>query len=138
VSAERRFAPAPASVQEARRFVGAELTDLPREVVEVAVLLVSELATNAVIHAHSAFTVEVTRRPDDVRVAVRDQGRGIPLAEHPAPTALRGRGLSIIEGLAASWGVERSEPHKTVWFTVPLRATTSGGSWTHEAPPTAR
>ncbi len=108
----------PTAVREARTFVERELRHFDPRLVEMAVLLVSELATNAVVHTGSAFTVRIVLDSTLVRIEVTDSGAGAPTVRHPEPVSTNGRGLLIVQELAASWGVERSEDEKTVWFTL--------------------
>ena len=57
----RSFSVDPTSVAASRRFVGDALTDLPSDIQEAAVLMVSELATNAIVHATTGFEVTIDR-----------------------------------------------------------------------------
>jgi anti-sigma regulatory factor (Ser/Thr protein kinase) len=81
------------------RLVGADLRD-------AAVLVVSELVTNAVRHAGTDLEVEVALIPGGVRVQVSDSGGGYPVAREADPQDERGRGLGIVDSVAARWGVE--------------------------------
>ncbi len=108
----------PTAVREARTFIEHELRQLDPRLVEMAVLMVSELATNAVVHTASAFRVRVIHDAVLVRIEVTDHGGGTPTVRTPEPIATGGRGLLIVQELAESWGVERSEGEKTVWFTL--------------------
>jgi len=119
VTGERTFGTAAEAVGEARRFVAGELSHLDPEVVSTATLLVSELATNAIRHAASRFRVRVARLTEHVRVEVTDAGAGLPELQPISAMSIGGRGLHIVEALAASWGVTGSAPSKTVWFTLP-------------------
>jgi anti-sigma regulatory factor (Ser/Thr protein kinase) len=115
-----------ASVPAARRLVRQALSGLPQGVVDRALLMVSELATNAFRHARSTFTVSVVRSGGIVRVEVTDAGGGLPVVRHPSPTEPSGRGLQIVMTLALRWGVEVGDgAAKTVWFTL---ATGGGGA----------
>lgn len=92
-----------------------ELEDLP--------LLVSELATNAVLHARSDFEVTVIRAHQRVRVEVFDQNTRLPSFAAAPPDAYSGRGLMILRELASAWGVEsHSDVGKTIWFEVAMAA----------------
>lgn len=112
------FACSPTSVAAARHFVVRCLTGTPPSVCERAALLVSELATNAVKHARSAFSVSVRLGGGPVRVSVRDFGEGEPTERRPAPDQTSGRGLMIVGALADQWGVEDHARGKTVWFEL--------------------
>jgi anti-sigma regulatory factor (Ser/Thr protein kinase) len=105
------------SVAAARRFVSSELADLGDRL-ETVVLLVSELATNAVRHASSAVELSIHRSGGRVRVEVADRGDGTPTQQAHDIQAPSGRGLQIVEALADEWGVTERPPGKAVWFTV--------------------
>jgi anti-sigma regulatory factor (Ser/Thr protein kinase) len=81
-------------------------------------LVVSELATNAVLHASTAFDVDVEVTRDDVVVGVTDAGGGVPVRHVVDVRARQGRGLAIVETLCTSWGVEPHRPGKRVWCRV--------------------
>jgi anti-sigma regulatory factor (Ser/Thr protein kinase) len=108
----------PASVAAARHFVSGALDGLTAEKRQVVELMVSELATNAVVHARSSFSVEVRRRPDgSVHVEIADQGSGHPTQRHPSPLDAHGRGLLIVDAFADEWGTFECASGKSVWFS---------------------
>ena len=96
--------------------------------------MLSELATNAVQHARTEFEVGIWVTPDgegrSVLVRVTDQAPGFPVPQDPPADAPHGRGLRIIESLAAGWGVEmeHDRPGKTVWFTARVGPSGAGRS----------
>lgn len=120
--ASRSFPADTHAVAAARHFVQSALEDLAPEVVEVAVLLGSELTTNAVTHAGSGFRVTVTDSavPGRIRVEVADDGRGLPARQAPRPSEPGGRGLQIVESLAQAWGITvgSRSAGRTVWFEL--------------------
>ena len=81
-------------------------------------LLVSELVTNALLHARSAPAVEVTRDGDRIRCVVLDDSPMVPRRRHYASDAVTGRGIALVETLATRWGSERNGPGKRVWFEL--------------------
>ena len=117
---DRAFPNTRDAVTKARRYATGVLTDVPKETAEAVGLIVSELATNAVRHAATAFTVTVDQTPRRVRIEVSDSGEGEPHMRSPRPTDPTGRGLRILDALADTWGVVSATPRtgKTVWFTV--------------------
>ena len=117
----------PRSVPAARRFVRAQLTGYPAETVEAAELMLSELATNSIRHAHSGFEVSV-RAGKEIRVDVTDSGTGQPRLLTPRATDASGRGLRIVEGLSKRWGISEHSGSKTVWFTLAAGSPASGAS----------
>jgi len=116
------FGNGPGSVSRARREVGALIDgDVPEEVAEVAVLLVSELASNAVAHARSPFTISAELSPDALVVAVEDASPQLPEVQYPSASAPGGRGLLLVERLSSRWGAEPTPGGKRVWFELGLR-----------------
>lgn len=109
----------PASVPMARRFVrtALEALELPAAW-DAAEMLVSEVATNAVLHARTEFTIEVTRVGEVVRVSVLDRSVLVPRQRAYATDSTTGRGLRLVATLAVAWGVDRSVGGKAVWFEV--------------------
>jgi len=114
------FQPNAASVAEARRFVKAQLAAYSTDVQETAELCVSELATNCVLHAGTAFRLRVVLGNDSVRVEVTDHSGDNPELQYAHPTDEHGRGLQIVSQLSDRWGVEQTSPGagKTVWFML--------------------
>jgi anti-sigma regulatory factor (Ser/Thr protein kinase) len=113
----------PSSVSEARRFVRRVLTSWGVELtIDVVCLLVSELATNAVLHARTDYTVVVSRSKTSVRVEVLDGSTVGPRQRQNSATAATGRGVALVDRLASDWGTRNDQPGfaKSVWFTVPL------------------
>ncbi|MDA8296756.1 MAG: ATP-binding protein [Actinomycetota bacterium] len=123
MSARRRFRNDAHAIAAARRFAAEECAGVPAELVEQIQLMLSELATNAIRHAGSAFEVSLERRDQLLKVAVTDEGGGTPTLRSPSPKELSGRGLQIVKMLARDWGIDQSASGpKTVWFTVTLIA----------------
>jgi anti-sigma regulatory factor (Ser/Thr protein kinase) len=142
--ATRRFHASALSVGQARRFLLAKLPAAWGDDADDLVLMLSELATNAVQHAATEFEVAVRVSPDRgrVRVEVSDVAAGYPTPLEPALDALHGRGLHIVRSLADAWGIEarRDRPGKTVWFSVVLpapaaaaAAAATSSTWTRDA-----
>jgi hypothetical protein len=109
------------SVAAARRYVREVLEELgAQELEESAELGVSELVTNAVLHARSAFTLAVRRVSGGrVRIEVSDASPLLLQARQFAITATTGRGLQLVATLSFDWGVHElptGGPGKTVWF----------------------
>jgi anti-sigma regulatory factor (Ser/Thr protein kinase) len=120
----RRFHCRPESVAGARRFVRDLLSDQPRETVEAAELMTSELATNSVRHARSEFELAIHVSRDEIRVEVSDHGQGQPVPRSPTAREQSGRGLQIVQALAEDWGITTSTNGKLVWFTLRLHTHT--------------
>lgn len=119
--AEARFPGRPEQVSAARAFLREALASHPCR--WEAELVVSELATNALRHTRSAegegWLLELCSTPDWVIVTLTDAGScDTPLARRPALDAVGGRGLVIIDELAAAWGYTRQRRLATVWVLL--------------------
>jgi anti-sigma regulatory factor (Ser/Thr protein kinase) len=102
---------------QARRLVvdALERADHRKRLIQDAALVVSELASNAVLHARSPFSISVRREDPVLRIAVRD---ACPLADAMPDRGLivhPGHGLGLIDALATCWGAEGSSDGKVVW-----------------------
>lgn len=89
---------------------------------ETAVLLASELVTNAVVHTGGErVDVRATCDGDRLRVAVEDDTRTVPDVVHrqSEPPAGEGRGLWMVDAMASRWGCESLSDGKRMWFEVP-------------------
>ncbi|MET9482639.1 SpoIIE family protein phosphatase [Streptomyces sp. NPDC006638] len=121
------FEPVGRSVAIARAFVRDTLQGWGyTDVVDDAVVLTSELVTNAVVHAGTSADVLCLRTEDGVRVEVADryperevpiQGTGHAFASTDSEN---GRGLLLCAALASRWGVEYTPTYKQVWFQLDL------------------
>jgi serine phosphatase RsbU (regulator of sigma subunit)/anti-sigma regulatory factor (Ser/Thr protein kinase) len=115
------FAPDAQAPRLARRFIGDVLAGhIDEGSVEVARLLVSELVTNAVVHAASAVEVEVAVDEAGVVVRVRDADTGPLVSRSGGGSELDegGRGFMLVDRLAHAWGTEHGGGRKTVWFRL--------------------
>ena len=112
--------PRPQAVSEARQTVRERCHDLPPPVLDDALLLTSELVTNAVRHATGDIECFLWAGPEAIRVEVSDQSPDYPVPTVASPDALSGRGLQIVAALATRWGAapDPSRSGKTVWFEI--------------------
>ena len=83
-------------------------------------LLTSELATNALRHGHPPYSLVVRYIGDHLRVEVDDSSPRLPEPRTPALEDTGGRGLMLVDALAADWGVTSTASGKRVWFTLPV------------------
>ncbi|SHM57682.1 SpoIIE family protein phosphatase [Actinacidiphila paucisporea] len=114
----------PAEVARARSLVRETLREWElADVAETAELLVGEVVTNAVRHAHDRPVGLRLVRADALLVEVSDDDHGVPVLLSAGPEDEGGRGMRIVSRLAREWGTSRSAQGKTVWFeqALPVR-----------------
>jgi anti-sigma regulatory factor (Ser/Thr protein kinase) len=120
VPTEVTLPPHPASVGRARRFLVECLRSAGINDVDDPQLVVSELVTNAVIHARTEIVVRVVPGDDGgVRVEVLDGSSEVPGPRLASAGANDGRGLTLVDHFTPKWGVDRIPTGKVVWFVVP-------------------
>jgi anti-sigma regulatory factor (Ser/Thr protein kinase) len=113
----QRFACALEAPRQARRFAVDTLAGWAcDELIPTAEVVVSELATNAVLHAHSTFVLSLRRESSTIRLAVRDFNAAVmPEPRLPDDVRPHGRGLFLVGAFAERWGTDRHPGGKTVW-----------------------
>ena len=99
----------------ARALLRAHGDGLDRDRLDTAVLLISELVTNAVLHGTGEIRLMIDIRNGDARFTVCDEGSGTPIVR-PEPGPDGGWGLRLVGQLAARWGVR--EGRTQVWFEL--------------------
>jgi anti-sigma regulatory factor (Ser/Thr protein kinase) len=116
----------PRSASEARRFLREFLdaSGISEDIREIAELCLSELVTNAIVHAGTRSELRATL-DSTLTVSVRDHGGAGADAdaapdEDPDPLRVHGRGLQLVEALADRWGSERDARGTSVWFALEL------------------
>jgi len=103
----------------ARRFVSSTLEALGLEHLEDgAVLAVSELVTNAVLHARTGIDVVVSTSATEVQIAVGDSSADLPVVREYGSYATTGRGLGMVAALVDDLGIRPRAGGKAVWFTL--------------------
>ncbi len=109
----------PSSISKVRRFAVAACVRGGRDdLSDTVALLVSEVATNALVHGSGHVQVRVTTRGAVLRVEVADDSPRMPQPRAASQLEEGGRGLALVESLAAAWGVQRQGEGKVVWFEV--------------------
>jgi anti-sigma regulatory factor (Ser/Thr protein kinase) len=103
-----------------RKEVTSSLAGLDDEQLATAQLLVSELATNVVLHGGDQMAVDICRDPHRVRIEVTDPGEAMPVRREAGVDADSGRGLGLIDTASSRWGIEPRQPGKAVWFELPV------------------
>lgn len=106
------------SVTRARRWAleAASAWRLPADLADRLACVVTELASNAVVHAHAAFRIRLRRERRVVRGEVSDADPHRPRVLNPAPRATAGRGLMLVQRLSERAGVDAGPRGKSVWF----------------------
>ena len=88
------------------------------QAVETAVLLVTELVSNAIEHGGGYALVDADVDRTRLRVCVRDSDPRLPSAQLAAIDAERGRGLLLVDALSSRWGAAPRDDGKVVWFEL--------------------
>ena len=115
------FPPAAESARAARRWAEPHLQALQSdEASSDALMVLSELVTNAITHGSGPVRVNLEPGDGVVRLEVSDAGRQIPRTLPYDPEAIGGRGLRIVGRIAPRWGIRDDADGKTVWAEVPL------------------
>ena len=106
----------------ARAWVAEQLGDVPELLLDDALLVTSELVTNAVRYGRPEITLGLARIANGVRIEVGDAGDSLALPSPSVPEGNRagGRGLLIVASTAAEWGITAHDPPpgKTVWVEL--------------------
>jgi phosphoserine phosphatase RsbU/P len=117
------------SVARARHWVAEVLEECNLSVLaETACLLISELATNSLRHAGSAFEITVERESSELMFEVRDRSKELPVKAGPARADFGGKGLLFVDSLAAGWGSRLVADGKVVFFTLEVPLMTRSAS----------
>jgi anti-sigma regulatory factor (Ser/Thr protein kinase) len=115
-TASQRFERSSWAAREARHFVVDRLRRWRRDdLVDDAALVTTELATNAVVHGQCDFDVTIAHRDGVVKIVVSDSSPVAPVMSELGMTSSSGRGLAIVDALAARWGYELVDDGKQVW-----------------------
>lgn len=111
--------PVRSAVAAARRHVERACRDWQLEGLEDnALLLTSELVTNAIVHGSGPVRLQMHRSADRLRIEVGDDDPTLPSAQVAGNGVESGRGLMIVTKLSADWGARPNGPGKIVWFEL--------------------
>lgn len=115
--AEVTLPAAVSSVPTARHFIESILTGWGlSELAWTATVIVSELASNAALHARGQqFSIRICTEGDGVRLEVQDSSVRLPQQRSHSSEATTGRGLRLVAELATDWGVVPAATGKTIW-----------------------
>jgi anti-sigma regulatory factor (Ser/Thr protein kinase) len=115
VEVRRHFDSSPRALRDARKFLAETIGDrVGAEENEALALALSELTTNAVVHARTDFDV-VIGIDGQVRIEVEDGSTDLPRRRQADPMAGGGRGLHIVQQLCDRWGIHVVRDRKCVW-----------------------
>ena len=104
------------SVAAARRFVEGTLRKWELDqLLDDALLVISELVTNAITHADSPCRIRLSLSPARLRIDVLDAGSGTPEPLPFSETQEHGRGLYMVDAVTVAWGLEDVPDGKLVW-----------------------
>ena len=122
-SHQTTFEATPISAARARDFVAHHLIDHRLSyLVEPVRLVVSELATNALVHAQTAFSVVLEALGETVLLTVRDDSRSLPHARRAQAMDTGGRGLEVVDVVSLEWGINEDQAgSKGVWASFAMR-----------------
>jgi anti-sigma regulatory factor (Ser/Thr protein kinase) len=110
------FTPSPSEIGAARHFALAAAEDLGCCPADLG-LVVSELATNACVHARSPFSVTVQRHDGGLLVEVADDDPAV-VSVQPLTRGPSGRGMRIVAAVAKDWGMTTRGVGKSVWAVL--------------------
>ena len=110
----------PSTARQARKEVSDAIAAWNIKIdLDVAVLLTSELVTNAIRHeTNETITLAITCSCGELRVDVHDSSYSLPVVLEAAADAEAGRGLMLVATLADEWGFYRTPAGKAVYFTL--------------------
>jgi anti-sigma regulatory factor (Ser/Thr protein kinase) len=111
--------PEPSSASRARTLAREQLGPAyPVDTLNTVALLVTELVTNAILHARTPLHLTLDSCDGHVRICVEDESQQQPAPQRYESDAVTGRGLALVEQLASSWGVDPTPSGKAVWCEV--------------------
>jgi len=112
----RHFVQDPRALESARRFVADTVTGWALgDLRDDAVLVASELCTNALLHGASPFTVSLSREGARLRLVVGDRSSAPPRRREPGRERHGGRGLHLVDAITSRWGCDLVAGGKLVW-----------------------
>jgi len=113
------FPPDPSSPAAARRLLGTIVEDCGRpDWRDAAELALTELITNALLHAHTEMTVRISCDDKLLRVEVEDSSPVVPVPRGYGPESSTGRGLGLVAAITHEHGITRTDTGKIVWFAL--------------------
>jgi anti-sigma regulatory factor (Ser/Thr protein kinase) len=113
------FESQPSALADVRAFVRSACPGLDDRDLLTLLIVVNELASNAIVHTAGGFRVELRTLPGAVRVEVHDPGTRLPELRRAGPDDPGGRGLQIVQALSSAWGSIPERGGKLVWAEIP-------------------
>ena len=119
VAVDRMLPALPSSAGEARRLLRDAMPEqASEESTDAAALALSEIVTNALVHAGTPMRLRVILAPSAVRVELADGSARLPLPREYSRAAGTGRGLHMVTEIVDQWGAHHDEDGKVVWFEI--------------------
>ena len=139
VAVDQMLPALPSSAGEARRLLRDALPgEASEEAVDAAALALSEIVTNALVHAGTPMRLRVILAPSAVRVELADGSVHLPLPRDYSRAAGTGRGLHMVTEVVDQWGAHHDEDGKVVWFEIadpPAEPSSAAGQISSERRP---
>lgn len=133
--AQLEIPPVSTGIGEARRFTRDQLKSWGlTTLADNAILMISELVTNAILHGGEGAVLTLMADDLKIRAEVRDSNPAMPVVRNYSDTATTGRGMVIVDALAAAWGTFPVTGGKVVWFELPTGANGDESLTQHERP----
>lgn len=119
VAVDQMLPALPSSAGEARRLLRQALPgDASEDAIDAAALALSEIVTNALVHAGTPMRLRVILTSSSVRVELADGSVHLPLPRDYSRAAGTGRGLHMVTEVVDQWGAHHDEDGKVVWFEI--------------------
>ncbi len=139
LEAQLQIPPVSTGIGEARRFTRDRLKAWGlASVADNAILMISELVTNAILHGGEGAVLTLIVNDLKMRAEVRDSSPALPVVRSYSETATTGRGMVIVDALAAAWGTFAVDGGKVVWFELTTDGVVSAASAQDEQPASGR
>ena len=110
------------AVHQARSFTRGTLDTwaLPTSLARDAILLVSEMVTNAIVHGRAPIHLRLLHAREHLLVEVDDMATAVPRKLRPTANDIHGRGLQLVAMMADEWGTRPIHDGKSVWCALAL------------------
>lgn len=119
LEAQLQIPPVSTGIGDARRFTRDHLKTWGLlALADNVILMISELVTNAILHGGEGAVLTLTADDLKIRAEVRDSSPAVPVVRSYSETATTGRGMVIVDALAAAWGTFAVDGGKVVWFEL--------------------